>query len=144
MSGIYISLLQASVSLLWLSFRLLKRKEEMVLAYKKKSKCAKKEFQNDTIDYLFWGGTPSVLTSDEINFLIDSVYENYEVDENPEITRSQSGWFVWWTNIRIIKSKINALASGFNRSLRMIWRWWTGHIIRRKPKMFRGSDQVFW
>jgi oxygen-independent coproporphyrinogen-3 oxidase len=26
------------------------------------------------------------LTSDEINFLIDSVYENYEVDENPEIT----------------------------------------------------------
>jgi oxygen-independent coproporphyrinogen-3 oxidase len=32
------------------------------------------------------GGTPSVLTSDEINFLIDSVYENYEVDENPEIT----------------------------------------------------------
>jgi oxygen-independent coproporphyrinogen-3 oxidase len=29
---------------------------------------------------------PSVLTSDEINFLIDSVYENYEVDENPEIT----------------------------------------------------------
>jgi oxygen-independent coproporphyrinogen-3 oxidase len=42
----------------------------------------KNEFQNETIDYLFWGGTPSVLTSDEINFLIDSVYENYEVDEN--------------------------------------------------------------
>jgi oxygen-independent coproporphyrinogen-3 oxidase len=45
----------------------------------------KKEFQNDTIETIYFGGTPSVLTSDEINFLIDSVYENYEVDEN-EIT----------------------------------------------------------
>jgi coproporphyrinogen III oxidase-like Fe-S oxidoreductase len=41
-----------------------------------------KRISKRTIDYLFWGGTPSVLTSDEINFLIDSVYENYEVDEN--------------------------------------------------------------
>jgi oxygen-independent coproporphyrinogen-3 oxidase len=42
----------------------------------------KNEFQNDTIETIYFGGgTPSVLTSDEINFLIDSVYENYEVDE---------------------------------------------------------------
>jgi oxygen-independent coproporphyrinogen-3 oxidase len=46
----------------------------------------KNEFQNETIETIYFGGgTPSVLTSDEINFLIDSVYENYEVDE-PEIT----------------------------------------------------------
>jgi oxygen-independent coproporphyrinogen-3 oxidase len=58
------------------------RKEEMVLALLKKSKCAKNEFQNETIETIYFGGgTPSVLTSDEINFLIDSVYENYEVDE---------------------------------------------------------------
>jgi oxygen-independent coproporphyrinogen-3 oxidase len=43
----------------------------------------KNEFQNETIETIYFGGgTPSVLTSDEINFLIDSVYENYEVDEN--------------------------------------------------------------
>jgi oxygen-independent coproporphyrinogen-3 oxidase len=64
------------------------REEEMVLLWLKKSKCAK-EFQNDTIETI-GGGTPSVLTSDEINFLIDSVYENYEVDENQK-SRSQSG-----------------------------------------------------
>ena len=34
----------------------------------------------------FGGGTPSVLTSDEINFLIEEVYKNYSVSENPEIT----------------------------------------------------------
>jgi oxygen-independent coproporphyrinogen-3 oxidase len=36
----------------------------------------KNEFQNETIETIYFGGTPSVLTSDEINFLIDSVYEN--------------------------------------------------------------------
>jgi oxygen-independent coproporphyrinogen-3 oxidase len=50
----------------------------------KKSKCAKKRKRHNR-DYLFCGGTPpSVLTSDEINFLIDSVYENYEVGKNPK------------------------------------------------------------
>jgi oxygen-independent coproporphyrinogen-3 oxidase len=58
----------------------------MVLALAKETKCAKTNFKTNNRDYLFGGGTPSVLTSDEINFLIDSVYENYEVDENPEIT----------------------------------------------------------
>jgi oxygen-independent coproporphyrinogen-3 oxidase len=32
----------------------------------------KNEFENDTIETIYFGGgTPSVLTSDEINFLID-------------------------------------------------------------------------
>jgi len=34
----------------------------------------------------FGGGTPSVLTNDELQFLIDAVYQHYEVSENPEIT----------------------------------------------------------
>ena len=34
----------------------------------------------------FGGGTPSVLTIAEIEFLIDAVYENFKVAENPEIT----------------------------------------------------------
>jgi oxygen-independent coproporphyrinogen-3 oxidase len=55
------------------------RKEEMVLALARNQ--MRKNFQNETIETIYGGGTPSVLTSDEINFLIDSVYENYEVDE---------------------------------------------------------------
>ncbi len=34
----------------------------------------------------FGGGTPSVLSIDDIQFLIDAVYKNYQVSENPEIT----------------------------------------------------------
>jgi coproporphyrinogen III oxidase-like Fe-S oxidoreductase len=52
---------------------------------------AQNEFQNDTIETIYFGGgTPSVLTSDEINFLIDSVYENYE-GKTRNNARSQSG-----------------------------------------------------
>jgi oxygen-independent coproporphyrinogen-3 oxidase len=40
----------------------------------------KNEFQNETIETIYFE-EERLLTSDEINFLIDSVYENYEVDE---------------------------------------------------------------
>jgi oxygen-independent coproporphyrinogen-3 oxidase len=53
----------------------------MVLACQRNPN-AQKRISKRTIETIYFGGTPSVLTSDEINFLIDSVYENYEVDEN--------------------------------------------------------------
>lgn len=34
----------------------------------------------------FGGGTPSLLTIDELNLLMDTIYQNYTVIENPEIT----------------------------------------------------------
>ncbi len=34
----------------------------------------------------FGGGTPSVLSTAEIVFLIDTIYQNFQVSENPEIT----------------------------------------------------------
>lgn len=45
---------------------------------------ARSDNQIETI--YFGGGTPSVLSNDEINFLIENVYNNYNVAENPEIT----------------------------------------------------------
>jgi len=47
----------------------------------------KHELQNLTIETIYFGGgTPSLLSMDELQFLIDSVYINYKVSENPEIT----------------------------------------------------------
>src|SRR5690606_37956118 len=34
----------------------------------------------------FGGGTPSLLTLDEIKALLDSIYTNFSIVENPEIT----------------------------------------------------------
>jgi oxygen-independent coproporphyrinogen-3 oxidase len=45
------------------------------------------ELQNKTIETIYFGGgTPSLLTIDELRFLIDEVYTNFKVIDNPEIT----------------------------------------------------------
>jgi coproporphyrinogen III oxidase-like Fe-S oxidoreductase len=65
-------------------------------------------------DYLFWRRNASVLTSDEINFLIDSVYENYEVDENPEITLEANPDDLSGERILELSKVKSTLALGFN------------------------------
>jgi oxygen-independent coproporphyrinogen III oxidase len=65
----------------------MKKKEEMVLALVKELEFRKDEFQNEVVETIYFGGgTPSVLKIDDIQFLIDAVYQNYQVVENPEIT----------------------------------------------------------
>jgi len=63
------------------------KKDAMVSALKKELNLRKDEFKNETVETIYFGGgTPSVLTSEEIKGIIVCVYENYEVSENPEIT----------------------------------------------------------
>ena len=59
----------------------------MVLAIAKEIMMRKNEFANETIETIYFGGgTPSVLQITDLRFLINAVYENYSVTENPEIT----------------------------------------------------------
>ncbi len=59
----------------------------MVSALKKELKLRKDECQDEIIETIYFGGgTPSVLTSEEINEILASVYENYQVSASPEIT----------------------------------------------------------
>jgi oxygen-independent coproporphyrinogen-3 oxidase len=92
----------------------MKKKEEMVLAIAKELKLRKSEFQDEQVETIYFGGgTPSVLELDEINFLIKTVYENYSVVENPEITLEANPDDL--TEERIIaisQSKINRLSIG--------------------------------
>jgi oxygen-independent coproporphyrinogen-3 oxidase len=65
----------------------MKKKEEMVLALAKEMELRKDEFEKEEVETIYFGGgTPSVLSIDDIRFLIHSVYQNYNVIENPEIT----------------------------------------------------------
>jgi oxygen-independent coproporphyrinogen-3 oxidase len=65
----------------------MKHKDAMVSAIAKEIIMRKNEFENKTIETIYFGGgTPSVLQIMDIRFLIDAVYENYKVTENPEIT----------------------------------------------------------
>ncbi len=47
----------------------------------------KNELHDQTVETIYFGGgTPSLLSNDELRLLIDTVYKNYKVIENPEIT----------------------------------------------------------
>ncbi len=90
MSGIYIHIPFCKQACHYCDFHFstsMKKKDEMVLALAKELEMRKKESQNESIETIYFGGgTPSVLTIDDIRLLIDKVYENYKVIENPEIT----------------------------------------------------------
>ncbi|GIQ59210.1 coproporphyrinogen III oxidase [Flavobacterium collinsii] len=97
MSGIYIHIPFCKQACHYCDFHFstsMKKKDEMVLALAKEIVMRKDELKfidsaqnNDQIETIYFGGgTPSVLSNAEINFLIDTVYNNYNVVENPEIT----------------------------------------------------------
>ena len=90
MSGIYIHIPFCKQACHYCDFHFstsMKKKEEMVLALEKELEFRKNESQNEIIETIYFGGgTPSILTIDDLQFLIDTVYKHYIVVENPEIT----------------------------------------------------------
>jgi oxygen-independent coproporphyrinogen-3 oxidase len=72
----------------------MKKKDEMVLALAKEIQMRKNELldcarsdKDAAIETIYFGGgTPSRLQIADLRLLIDSIYENYKVVENPEIT----------------------------------------------------------
>ncbi len=59
----------------------------MVLAIAKEIAMRKNEFENETVETIYFGGgTPSILEISDLKFLIDEVYKHYNIAENPEIT----------------------------------------------------------
>lgn len=65
----------------------MKKKDEMVLALTKEIQMRKSEFKDEVVETIYFGGgTPSTLQIADCRFLIEEVYKNYNVAENPEIT----------------------------------------------------------
>ncbi|MCW2118127.1 oxygen-independent coproporphyrinogen-3 oxidase [Flavobacterium sp. 7A] len=128
----------------------MKKKDEMVLAIAKEIRLRKNEGQNkDELSKVetiyFGGGTPSVLSLDEINFLIETVYANYAVVDNPEITLEANPDDL--SEERIIafsKSKINRLSIGvqsfFEDDLKMMNR---AHNSEEAIKCLAVATQYF-
>lgn len=97
MSGIYIHIPFCKQACHYCDFHFstsMKKKEEMVLALAKEITLRKNELldcarsdKNEAVETIYFGGgTPSILTVEDLRFLIDEVYKNYNVAENPEIT----------------------------------------------------------
>ncbi len=90
MAGIYIHIPFCKQACYYCDFHFstsLSRKEEMMLAIIKELQLRKSECTNESIETIYFGGgTPSLLTIDEIKLLIDTIYKNYKVVNEPEIT----------------------------------------------------------
>lgn len=90
MSGIYIHIPFCKQACHYCDFHFstsMKKKDEMVLALAKEIALRKEEFKDEVVETIYFGGgTPSILTIEDLRLLIDEVFKNYNVIENPEIT----------------------------------------------------------
>ncbi len=89
MSGIYIHIPFCKQACHYCDFHFstqLGKKEAMVQAIAKELVLRKSEVDDVVETIYFGGGTPSVLSNEEIEFLIQTVYDHYKVMGRPEIT----------------------------------------------------------
>jgi oxygen-independent coproporphyrinogen-3 oxidase len=90
MAGIYIHIPFCKQACFYCDFHFstsLKKKEDMILSLIKEIELRKNELGDSIIETIYFGGgTPSVLSTEEIKDLIKAVYTHFNVIENPEIT----------------------------------------------------------
>ena len=90
MSGIYIHIPFCKQACHYCDFHFstsLKKRDSMIEALAKELQLRKDELKDAMVETIYFGGgTPSILTTKELEFLIDTVYKNYKVSEQPEIT----------------------------------------------------------
>ena len=90
MAGIYLHIPFCKQACFYCDFHFstsLKKKDELISCMQKELVLRKDELQNETIETIYFGGgTPSLLSTEEIQSLLDTIEENFSVIESPEIT----------------------------------------------------------
>ncbi|RRJ93805.1 radical SAM family heme chaperone HemW [Flavobacterium macacae] len=148
MSGIYIHIPFCKQACHYCDFHFstsMKKKEEMVLALAKEMQMRKSENSEVVETIYFGGGTPSVLTNEELNFLIEEVYRNFNVAKNPEITLEANPDDLSEERIiELSKTRINRLSIGiqsfFEEDLKMMNR---AHNSAEAKKSLQIATQYF-
>jgi len=118
----------------------------MVLALVKEIEMRKSEFKDAVVETIYFGGgTPSILQISDLRLLIDAVYQNYSVIENPEITLEANPDDL--TENRIIElsnNRINRLSIGiqsfFEDDLKLMNR---AHNSEEAKKCLEVATQYF-
>ena len=117
MAGIYIHIPFCKQACYYCDFHFstsLKRKEELLSAIKKELLLRKNEFGDEQIETIYFGGgTPSLLTIDELQLLIGTIYKHYLVVNNAEITLEANPDDLSTQKIKeLAQSPINRLSIG--------------------------------
>ena len=155
MSGIYIHIPFCKQACHYCDFHFstnLKKKNEMVLALAKEIKMRCKSITHNPLPITepietiyFGGGTPSILAIEDLRFLIDTVYRNYRVVENPEITVEANPDDLDNETIRqLANSPVNRLSIGiqsfFEDDLKLMNR---AHNAEEAKKCLETATQYF-
>ena len=90
MAGIYIHIPFCNQACHYCDFHFstsVKSKSQLLEALVQEIQLRQKDWQDEPIETIYFGGgTPSVLTVEELHFLLDAVYANFQVIAVPEIT----------------------------------------------------------
>ncbi|MCC1483083.1 radical SAM family heme chaperone HemW [Winogradskyella immobilis] len=90
MSGIYIHIPFCKQACHYCDFHFstsLKKKDKLINALVGELELRKNEFNNITVETIYFGGgTPSILTNEELQLILNTIYKNYNVSKDPEIT----------------------------------------------------------
>jgi len=129
MSGIYIHIPFCKQACHYCDFHFstsLKKKDQLVFALVKELELRKTEFKSQTVETIYFGGgTPSLLTAEQIELLINTVHKNYNVSSKPEITlEANPDDLVSEKIIALSHSPINRLSIGiqsfFEKDLKLM------------------------
>jgi oxygen-independent coproporphyrinogen-3 oxidase len=117
MAGIYIHIPFCKQACHYCDFHFstsLGKKNEMITAIQKELVLRKSELATTTIETIYFGGgTPSMLSFEEIEAILETIYKNYTITENPEITLEANPDDLTETKIKeFSNSKINRLSIG--------------------------------
>ena len=149
MSGIYIHIPFCKQACYYCNFYFstsLKKKTELLDCLVKEIELRKSELNNDIVETIYFGGgTPSILSTEEINRLIEAVYNNFDVVEHPEITLEANPDDLSEEKIKeLAASKINRLSIGvqsfFERDLKLMNR---AHNAEESKKCLQIATQYF-
>ncbi|UWX55420.1 radical SAM family heme chaperone HemW [Maribacter litopenaei] len=149
MSGIYIHIPFCKQACHYCDFHFstsMGKKEAMIAALKKELQFRKTEFKDEEVETIYFGGgTPSVLELQEINGIVETVYENYRVIDNPEITLEANPDDLSLTKIESLsKSPVNRLSIGiqsfFDTDLKLMNR---AHSSKQASESLKNAVRYF-
>lgn len=103
----------------------MKKKDKLVVALCKEILLRKDEVSGELETIYFGGGTPSLLTSEELDKIFDTIFSNFKIAENPEITLEANPDDLTEEKIKMLAaSPINRLSIGvqsfFEEDLRLM------------------------
>ncbi len=148
MSGIYIHIPFCKQACHYCDFHFstsLKKKGELVEALVTELQLRKAENQGKVETIYFGGGTPSLLAAEELNRILKTVFENYSVSENSEITLEANPDDLDAEVLQMLaNSKINRLSIGvqsfFEEDLQLMNR---AHNAKEALKSIQLAKQYF-